>query len=176
MENKHIAGEKNLILIGFMGVGKTTIGEETARKLGRPFIDIDKEIEVAFGMPITQIFKEHGEKAFRSKEKELIKYYIEENGKILSMGGGAFLREDIRQLCLATSTVIFLDTSWEVWEKRMDTLIDTRPILQKLSVPEIKDLFYERKEIYSSHHLRVDTDKLTPPQTADYIIEVLKLK
>ena len=64
--------EKSIVFIGFMGVGKTTIGEMVAKKLYRDFVDIDQEIEKEFNMPTSQIFKEHGETFFRQKEKEVI--------------------------------------------------------------------------------------------------------
>src|SRR4051812_1123463 len=85
--------EKNIVFIGFMGAGKTTIGKLVAKKLYRDFIDIDEKIEKEYNMPIPKIFAEIGEKAFREKEKELIQSQCDYKLKIISVGGGAFLQE-----------------------------------------------------------------------------------
>ncbi|MEH7607098.1 shikimate kinase, partial [Priestia megaterium] len=93
--------EKSIVFIGFMGVGKTTIGEMVAKKLYRDFVDIDQEIEREFNMPTSQIFKEHGETFFRQKEKEVINRLSQQRLKIISLGGGAFLQEEIQEICLS---------------------------------------------------------------------------
>ena len=108
---------QSIVFIGFMGVGKTTIGQKVARKLYRDFIDIDQEIEKEFNMPTTEIFKKFGEKAFREKEKSAIESLSQQQLKIISVGGGAFLQEDIRNICLTNCIVFYLDLSWEYWER-----------------------------------------------------------
>lgn len=167
--------QQNLIFIGFMGVGKTTVGRRVAEKLNRPFIDIDNEIEKAFQKTIPEIFAEDGEPAFREKERALIKYHLNNSEKVISIGGGAFQNEETRKLCLDNSLVIFLDVSWEVWRKRMDKLVDTRPVLQNSTDQEIENLFYRRKKAYAEHHLRIDTDQQTSEEIADYITELVKI-
>lgn len=84
--------EQSIVLIGFMGVGKTTIGKAVAKKLYRDFIDIDEEIEKKFNMPPSDIFKEYGESIFRQTEKELIIDSCKQKLKIISVGGGAFYK------------------------------------------------------------------------------------
>ena len=165
--------EKSIVLIGFMGVGKTTVGELIATKLNRRFIDIDEEIVKSFGMPVTEIFSVYGEKAFREKEKQLIKELIKHNGNILSLGGGAFLQEEIRNACLSDSIVIFLHLSWDCWKDRISLLIDSRPVLQGRTMEEIDELFNNRQTIYKQHHVKINTDHKTPDDTADFIIEWL---
>src|SRR5699024_6890430 len=95
--------EKSIVLIGFMGVGKSTIGKELANRFRKNYIDVDLEIEKMYGMETTEIFKTHGEKAFREKEKELSIYYVQQSGFIISLGGGAFMNEEIRTICLSRS-------------------------------------------------------------------------
>lgn len=167
--------EKSIVFIGFMGVGKTTVGKELAKKLSRRFIDIDEEIENEFNMPATEIFKTFGEKAFREKEKSLITHFSKQNLNIISVGGGAFLQDEIREICLTNCMVIFLEMSWELWVDRIPLIIDTRPVLQGKSMDEIKDLFDKRHESYSTHHVKVLTDHMTPEDAADYIIETLEI-
>ena len=88
-----------------------------AKKLSRDFVDIDQEIEKEFNLPTTEIFKQFGEKAFREKEKSIIEYYSQQPLKIISVGGGAFLQEEIRKTCLSNCIVLFLDLSWENWKE-----------------------------------------------------------
>lgn len=168
--------EKNIILIGFMGVGKTTIGHRIANKLYRDFIDVDLEIEKQYNMPITQIFNSLGEQKFRQMEKDYILDLCSNSRlKIISLGGGAFLQEEIRNACLSTSIVFFIDLSWDLWKDRLHLIVDSRPILQDKSLDEIERLFYSRQNIYSLNNSKVRTDDLDPEEAADYIIQTLKL-
>ncbi|MGE7596517.1 shikimate kinase [Peribacillus frigoritolerans] len=166
---------QSIVFIGFMGVGKTTIGQKVARKLYRDFIDIDQEIEKEFNMPTTEIFKKFGEKAFREKEKSVIESLSQQQLKIISVGGGAFLQEDIRNICLTNCIVFYLDLSWEYWKERIGLLIDSRPVLQSRSLEEIEELFYTRQEIYSYHHSKVNTNHLDVDEVADFIVDSLKV-
>lgn len=166
---------QSIVFIGFMGVGKTTIGQKVAKKLYRDFIDIDQEIEKEFNMPTTEIFKKFGEKTFREKEKEVIERFSQQKLKILSLGGGAFLQEDIRDICLSNCIVFYLDLSWDYWKERISLLIDSRPVLQSKSLEEIEDLFKTRQEVYSYHHSKVNTNNLDVDEVADFIVDSLKV-
>nr|WP_138419454.1 shikimate kinase [Aquibacillus sediminis] len=166
--------EKSIILIGFMGVGKTTIGKSVAKKLFRDFIDTDQEIEDAFQMPPTKIFQTYGEKAFRQKEKEIITNLCNQRLKIISVGGGAFLQEEIRQVCLSKCIVIYLDLSWEFWKERANILIESRPVLQGKNSEDMKKLFDERSPIYEEHHSKVVTDHLDVEEVSDFLVDSLK--
>lgn len=168
--------KKSLVFIGFMGVGKTTVAKVIAKKRRLTFIDIDQAIEKEFGMPTTNIFEKFGEKKFREKENEYVLRYSKLPNKIISLGGGAFLQESIRQACLKDTTVIFLDISWEEWKRRLPILTHSRPVLQNKSMAEIKELFYARKKTYSKHHLKVVTDKMNQETIANHILDRLHLK
>jgi|SRR5690625_5049416 len=167
--------EKNIVLIGFMGVGKTTIGRLLAEKLNRRFIDIDQEIEGEYQMPITRIFSEIGEEAFREKEKNVIKNYCKQKQKVLSLGGGAFMQEEIREACLADCIVLHLDISWKAWKERLNLLVDSRPVLQGKTIEEIETLFLERQNFYKGHS-KIVTDGLTEEEIAEQIIKGLESK
>lgn len=166
--------EKSIVFIGFMGVGKSTIGSQVAKKLYRDFIDIDIEIEKEYGMPVTDIFKKIGEQEFRRKEKEFITKVCSERLHVISLGGGAFLQKEIRDLCLENCIVFFLDLSWESWKDRINLIIDSRPVIQGRTMEEIEELFNNRKEIYSAHHLKLMTDNLEVEEAADYVVEIIK--
>ncbi len=126
-------------------------------------------------MPTTEIFKKFGEKAFREKEKSVIESFSQQQLKIISVGGGAFLQEDIRNICLSNCIVFYLDLSWEYWKERIGLLIDSRPVLQSRSLEEIEELFYTRQEIYSYHHSKVNTNDLDVDEVADFIVDSLKV-
>lgn len=167
--------EKSIVFVGFMGVGKTTIGKLVAKKLYRDFLDADEEIEKEFGMPTTKIFETFGEKTFREKEQSLIVALSQQPLKVLSLGGGAFLNENIRKACLKNCIVLYLDLSFDNWKERIGLLIDNRPILQNKSLDQIEELFYSRQPAYSLHNSKIVTDHLNPEEVADYIVESLKL-
>lgn len=166
--------QQSIVLTGFMGVGKTTIGELVAQKLYRSFVDIDQEIEKYFNMPTTEIFKVHGEAVFRAHEREMIESFCKERLKIISIGGGAFMQPEVRDVCLKNCTVFFLDVSWEKWMERFDILIDSRPILQSRNIEDIEKLFYERQEAYAHNHSKLTLDDLSAEEASDYIVDSLK--
>ncbi|WP_051030950.1 shikimate kinase [Robertmurraya massiliosenegalensis] len=158
-----------------MGVGKTTIGSEVAKKLYRDFYDVDAEIEKEYGMSVREIFENFGEDEFRKREKEMIFKLCDQRLNIISLGGGAFLQEDIKQRCLQKGIVFFLDLSWDSWKDRISLLIDSRPVLHGRTIEDIEKLFYDRQEIYSVHHSRVETDHLEIEEVANYIVDSIKL-
>ncbi len=171
----HSVREKSLVFIGFMGVGKTTVAQLVAKKLYRDFIDIDQQIEKEFGMPTTEIFKKIGEAAFREKEKDYVLHYCKQPLKVISLGGGAFMQEDIRNACLDHSIVFYLDISWDSWKERLHMLVDSRPVLQNRSIEDIETLFNERRTLYEDHNSKLVTDNFNEEEVADYIIDSVKL-
>lgn len=167
--------QKSLVFIGFMGVGKTTVAQIVAKKLYRDFVDVDLEIEKEFNMPTTEIFKLIGEKRFREKEKEYVAFYAKQPLKVISLGGGAFMQEAIREACLKHTIVFYLDISWDSWKERLHMLVDSRPVLQNKSMEDIEALFHERKKTYEEHNSVLMTDDFDAEEVADYIIESIKL-
>lgn len=167
--------DKNIVLIGFMGTGKTSVGKKLAARLNREFVDIDEVIEKEFGMPPTEFFKTYGEKTFRQKEKEVIERYCQHSGKVLSLGGGAFLQEEVKKITLEKCFVIFLDISWEIWKERIPRLISTRPVLQGKTLEETEELFRFRQTIYNDHHLKIDTDRKSVDEVTEEIVQKIQL-
>ncbi|MEH7304724.1 shikimate kinase [Neobacillus drentensis] len=163
----------SIVFIGFMGAGKTTVGMKVAEKLNREFIDIDDRIEKEYNMPVSQIFTEFGEKEFRDREKSLIASLAVQKQKVISLGGGAFLQNEIRESCLASCIVIFLELSLEAWKDRLGLIIDSRPVLKGKSMEEMEELFYKRQAIYSNHHLKISTDHKNAEEIADLIVKEL---
>jgi len=175
LENKRVPlREKSIVFIGFMGVGKTSIGKIVAKKLYRDFKDVDHVIEEEYGMPVSKIFEQLGEKAFRKKEKQVVTELSKKKLLVLSLGGGSFLQEEIKQTCLDNCIVIHLDLSWDSWKDRINLIIDSRPVLKDKSLEDMEELFNSRKEIYADHHSKVDTDSKNMEEIADYIVDSLK--
>lgn len=164
-----------IIFNGFMGVGKTTIAKNIAKKLNYSFIDIDDEIIKVFKLPITEIFEKFGESAFREKETELIKLYTREPTTVISLGGGAFKNKINADTCLNNGIVIHLDLAYEQWKERIPQLINTRPILQNKTNEEIKQLFEDRQKIYQERHLYISINYLTEIEVTKKVIDKLNL-
>ncbi len=143
--------EKNLVLIGFMGSGKTSVGLKLSYKLKMPVEDTDKLIERREGKSIRQIFEEEGEEVFRKKETELLGELADRQGRVIySVGGGTPVREENRKLLRQLGTVVYLQISPETVYERLkgDT---TRPLLQcENPLEKIRELMESRKEAYES--------------------------
>ena len=160
---------KNIILCGFMGSGKTTIGHRLAVLLDRPFLDMDAYIEEREGMTITEIFAQKGEEAFRRMETEACRTLSKEKNLIIGSGGGTVLREENAALLRENGVILLLDVPLWVLQKRLQ--YDThRPLLQKPNREEIiRDLYHQRTPLYrSAADYRVHTKK-TALQTAEFI-------
>lgn len=153
----------NIILVGPMGAGKSTIGRLLAKELRLPFRDSDKEIEQRTGASIPLIFDVEGEQGFREREHAVIKDLCEMRGLVMATGGGAVLRPDNRQLLRAGGRVIYLCTSVEQQLDR--TSRDrNRPLLQKPNPSEIlANLMAVRDPLYREvADIIVQTDERPP--------------
>src|SRR3989338_6836241 len=95
--------DKNITLIGFMAVGKSVVGQRLARKLKRPFVDLDRAIEAKEGMKVSEIFARKGETYFRKVEKETVRELLGRNGQVIAAGGGAVVDEENLNLFKARS-------------------------------------------------------------------------
>ncbi|MBA4549376.1 shikimate kinase [Thermoactinomyces intermedius] len=169
--------EQNLVLIGFMGAGKTTVGEQVAGMLGFDFADTDRELEKVHHMSVPQMFARKGEAWFRRQERDLIvRLCAGEQRKVLSLGGGAYLQEEVRRVCLKHGLVVFLDVSWEYWkEERYPRIRDNRPVLQDKTMEEIKRLFFERRRQYALNHASIAiTNRKDTEQAAGRIAAFLR--
>jgi shikimate kinase len=148
----------NIILVGLMGAGKTSVGKALARLLDKHFLDSDQEIERATGVKIPVIFEIEGEPGFRARESKMLKELVQQDNIVLATGGGAILSKENRDLLTANGTVIYLRAPVRSLIKR--TRRDrNRPLLQ---VPDpaahLTALFEQRDPLYREiAHLIVDT-------------------
>ena len=148
----------NIILVGLMGAGKTSVGKALARMLGKHFLDSDQEIERATGVKIPVIFEIEGEPGFRVRENKMLRELVRQDNIVLATGGGAILSKENRDLLTANGTVIYLQAPVRSLIKR--TRRDrNRPLLQvRDPVANLTALFEQRNPLYREiAHLIVDT-------------------
>lgn len=149
----------NIILIGPMGSGKSTIGQLLAQKLSRSFHDSDHYIEHRTGVDIARIFDIEGEQGFRDRETRALQDLLQLNNIVLATGGGSVLREENRKMLSEKGYIVFLDTSVQQQMERLRH-DKKRPLLQTENPRErLEKLFEERRPIYlelADLHLRTD--------------------
>lgn len=162
--------EKNIILLGFMGTGKTAAGRIVAGLLGREFLDMDAEIEARAGKSVAGIFAENGEPAFRAMERQLVVELAGRRSLVIAAGGGVVLDErNIRDLA-GSGTLIRLDAGQEEIIRRIGA-DNTRPLLDEGNrAGKIAALLQSRKKAYERIPNRIDTTGLSPQQVADRIL------
>lgn len=161
----------NIVLCGFMGAGKTVVGKELAKILGRKFVDTDELIEEEQGVTIKAIFATHGEEYFRDLEYEMCKKVAEMKDVVVSTGGGAMTFERNVEAIKKGSKVIFLDASFDVICQRVGNG-NTRPLFKD---PEnAKKLYDERKDKYTAASDIVINGDMSAMKTAIEIAEMFK--
>ena len=162
---------KNLILIGMMGSGKSTIGRLLAQKLNLRFFDIDFLIENKTDMKIAEIFEKKGEDAFRNLEKEITLKFLNKTNCIISLGGGAFINEIIKKKVKKKGIAIWLN-----WNSQ--TLINRirknkkRPIALNLDDNELKDLINSRSKIYSKANYKINCENMNTIEIVKKITQI----
>jgi len=164
----------NVILTGFMGTGKTAVGQGVARRLGRPFVDMDAEIEARAGKSIAHIFAEDGEPAFRQMEAALCEELSAQQGLVIATGGGVLVNRDNRQMMLASGTVVCLSCDVDEILHRVNAGSNSDRPLLGVTDPraEIERLLETRREAYAAIPWQVDTTGLSVEEVATRVIEV----
>ncbi|MDO5520088.1 MAG: shikimate kinase [bacterium] len=168
--------KENIILIGFMGSGKTTVGQKIAGELGFTFLDTDEMIVKKAGMEITDIFETQGEAAFRKMEVDLLKELnATVTHAVISTGGGLPLREENASLLKKLGLVNYLKVTKEVVLERLKGDM-TRPLLAGENVEEkVERLLSSRDSIYQSVcHMQINAEIGTPDQVAERVISGYK--
>ncbi|MBL6929389.1 MAG: shikimate kinase [Rhodospirillales bacterium] len=166
-------GDRFIVLVGLMGVGKSSVGRKLAKKLDLPFIDADDEIEKAAGCSISEIFRLYGEPAFRDGERRVIARILSSGPGVLATGGGAFMDADTRAEIAERGVSIWLRADVEVLYERTRRR-DVRPLLQTGDPrATLSRLAGERYPIYAQAELTIDTDTQKPNETVDHIIDEL---
>lgn len=165
----------NIFLVGPMGVGKSTIGKKLAKKLGKKFVDSDREVEKRTGAAIRLIFDLEGEQGFRERESKLVDELTQDNGIVLATGGGVVLSAANRDLLTSRGTVVYLLASPELLVKRTShdhnrPLLDTTDRLGK-----IRTLLNERQSLYEEiADLSLTVDKMAIKEIIEKIADFIR--
>ncbi|MEM6927463.1 MAG: shikimate kinase [Myxococcota bacterium] len=161
--------DATIVLTGFMGVGKTTVGACLAQRLALPFVDLDRTIEAAHG-PIPAIFEARGERAFRAIERQALAEQLALPPRVLATGGGAVLDPESQTRLTETSRV-WLKASWETIVARLAAPGPDRPLWDASA----RARFAAREPVYQTHadHI-IEVDGLTPDAVTDAILEALE--
>ena len=161
--------KKNLVLLGMMGVGKTTLGKIVAKKQSLKFIDTDLNIEKKCSMKISEIFKKKGEEFFRLQEEKEVLESLKKSDCVIALGGGAFMKKTTRDIILRDSVSIWLDINLKTLNKRIKWN-KKRPLLNKENnQKEINKLYFERKNIYKLANHKINCDNLDKENIAKKI-------
>ena len=164
--------KKNLTLTGMMGVGKSTIGKNLAKKLKYNFIDVDKIIEAKEGLSINLIFKNKSESYFRKIENDITLSELKKDNSVISLGGGAFLNKTIRRNAKKFSTSFWLDVPVYELIKRLKKS-SQRPLLFKKNIDEtVKKIYFDRKKIYNEADFRIKCNSLKSREIVNKILEL----
>ena len=165
--------KKNLVLLGMMAVGKTTLGKIVAKKQELKFIDIDASIEKKNSMTIKEIFKKKGEKFFRMEEEKEVLKSLKKDNCVIALGGGAFMNKTLRENILKNSISIWLNVDIKTLSKRVKWN-QKRPLLkQESNQKKLTELYTERKDIYKLADHKIVCDKLSKENIAKKIIVLL---
>lgn len=149
---------KSIVLVGMMGVGKSSVGKRLAERMNMAFVDSDDEIEAAANMPISDIFDKYGETHFRDGERRVIRRLMDGPPKVIATGGGAFVNDDTRQLIRRRAISIWLDADLDILVERLVHRTH-RPLLRGKNRNEVREILIDltemRNPIYgqADHHV-----------------------
>ena len=163
--------KENLVFLGMMGSGKSSIGSIVSKKLNIDFIDIDQEIEKKMGTTISKIFENEGEKYFREIEEETTLKLLKKSKAVISLGGGAFLNNKIKKEILENHISFWLN--WDI-KTLVSRIKDSqkRPVAFKTSKNELADLIKKRSVVYSKAMYKIDCENLTKNEIVKNILKI----
>ena len=165
--------DRPVVLVGLMGVGKSTVGRRLAKRLGLPFVDSDSAIEDASGFSAAEVYERFGEQDFRDGERRLVARLVEGEVRIIATGGGAFVDPRTRQLLNERAITIWLDAPVDILAERTSRR-DTRPLL-RTAIPKatLERLSEERRPSYAEAHIHVKSGNGEHKGVVDSIVQAL---
>ncbi len=167
--------KKNIVLIGMMGSGKSSIGKILSKKLNINFVDIDRKIEEVESLSISDIFKKNGENYFRKIEEKISLKYLKSENNVISLGGGGFINSSIRKFCKKTCLSFWLNWKNETIIKRIYKS-KKRPMVVNLTKDKINSLIRERSKVYELSDYKINCDKLDKVQIINKILDIYENK
>ena len=165
---------KNLVFLGMMGSGKSSIGNLVSKKLSFPFIDIDNLIVEDAGMNISKIFEKKGENYFRNLEEKITLKYLKKTKIVISLGGGGFINNKIRKEILDNHFSFWLNWDESILLKRIKDS-KKRPLAFKSTDDEIRTMIKDRSKIYKKAQFKINCNKLTKTEILQKIIKIYEL-
>jgi len=166
--------EKNIVLIGFMGTGKSTVASRLATRLNRKFVDMDREIERVVGMTVSDIFKRYGEIRFRSEEKLIAQKLARESGLVIATGGGVVLEQVNMDTLSQNGIIICMEATPNEILERVNRKKGTRPLIRKnAQLQDIEEMLKARETLYAQADYRVNTSGKSPEQVTNEIMGML---
>src|SRR5215468_8518895 len=169
-------GLRLVVLVGMMGVGKSTVGRRLAARLHLPFIDADTEIEAAAGMTIPEIFEVHGEPHFRDGEARVIARLLDSGPAVLATGGGSFMREETRRRIGEKAVSIWLKADPDIIMRRVKRRSD-RPLLHTADpAATVSRLLSEREPIYERADITIASRDVPHEKIVDECIDALRAR
>ena len=166
--------EKNIVLIGFMGTGKSTVASRLAARLNRKFVDMDREIERVVGMTVSDIFKRYGEIRFRSEEKLIAQKLARESGLVIATGGGVVLEQVNMDTLSQNGIIICMEATPNEILERVNRKKGTRPLIRKnAQLQDIEEMLKARETLYAQADYRVNTSGKSPEQVTNEIMGML---
>ena len=166
--------KKNLVFLGMMGSGKSTIGYLVSKKLNLKFADIDSLIEEESGINISELFKTKGEIYFRNLEEKITLKTLKADNRIISLGGGSFINDKIRKEVLTNHFSFWLNCDESVLIKRIKDS-KKRPLAFQATDQEIKQLIKKRAKTYSDAQFKINCNKCTKTEIVKKIIKIYEL-
>jgi shikimate kinase len=163
----------NVILVGFMGAGKSVCGRLLARRLGRCFVETDDMIVAGEGRSIPEIFREAGEARFRQLESDIIEGLKLKSGEVIATGGGMPCRDGRMELLRELGTVVWLDGDVRELHARASR-VGNRPMLEGRSTAEVEELYRSRQAYYRLAHITIDTTGIGADQVVARILSALR--
>jgi shikimate kinase len=166
---------KNIVLIGFMGTGKSSVGSKVAEKLKMKFVDMDREIEKVTGLPVAHIFRIHGEIRFRSEERLMAQKLGQRDNLVIATGGGTVLKKENIEALRENGLLICLDANPREIFDRVSRKRGTRPLLKKnFTVEDIEEMLKVREEYYSLADYRINTSNKGLYAVVEEIIKIAR--
>jgi len=163
---------RTVVLVGFMGVGKTSVGRHLAEFLDRPFVDTDSMVERATSTTIPALFRQ-GESVFRHQERLAVEQALAHPPCVASLGGGALDQDQVLHLVLERAFVVHVHVPWRLLRAQLPELVRGRPMMEERTLAGIHDLYLRRAARYRQAHLRVSIPRTGPLDAAQVIADVL---
>ena len=165
---------KNLVFLGMMGSGKSSIGNLVSKKLNLPFMDIDCLIVENTGMSVPEIFEKKGEDYFRNQEERITLQCLKKNKNVISLGGGGFINTKVRKEILANHFSFWLNSNESILIRRIQNS-SKRPLVFKSTNQEIRIMIKDRSKIYANAQFKINCNKLTKSEIVKKVIKIYEL-